>query len=184
VRVRLVDGSSDHFICNLASSEIDVAFVADSDLRWNGKSLSVWNERLVVALPDSHPSAGRDTVHWHDLRNEPLLLPQHGPGPEFLQLLCGKIGCSDARDFQQHDVSLDRLLTLVGAGLGILLALEGATGASYPGVVYREVHDDDGPTRLGFRAIWRQENCNPSLRCLLDILRERYPDFSAEPTPV
>lgn len=183
VRTSLVDGSSDHLISDLASSAIDVAFVADNDLRWNGKSLSVWSERLVVALPDSHALASRDTVHWHDLKNEPLLLPQRGPGPEFLQLLSDKIGRSGARDFQQHDVALDRFLTLVAAGLGILLALEGATGASYPGVVYREVHDDDGPTRLSFHAIWRQENCNPSLRCFLDMLRERYPDFSVEPPP-
>lgn len=183
VRTSLVDGSSDHLISDLASSAIDVAFVVDNDLRWNGKSLSVWNERLVVALPDSHVLTGRDTAHWHDLKNEPVLLPQRGPGPEFLKLLSGKIGSSDTCDFQQHDVSLDRLLTLVGAGLGILLALEGATGASYPGVVYREVHDDDGPARLGFHAIWQQENCNPSLRCFLDMLRERYPDFSVEPPP-
>jgi hypothetical protein len=56
--------------------------------------------------------------------------------------------------------------------------MEGATGAAYPGVTYREVHDTDGPTRLAFRAYWRQANYNPSLLPFLDILRERYPDFS------
>ncbi|MGY4364176.1 DNA-binding transcriptional LysR family regulator [Bradyrhizobium sp. LB1.3] len=78
-------------------------------------------------------------------------------------------------------MSLDRLLTLVGAGWGMLLALEGATGATYPGVTFREVHDAEGPTRLSFRAYWRQANGNPSLRPFLDLLRERYPDLSADP---
>jgi hypothetical protein len=41
--------------------------------------------------------------------------------------------------------------------------MEGATGAAYPGVTYREVHHTEGPTRLAFRAYWRQANCNPSL---------------------
>jgi DNA-binding transcriptional LysR family regulator len=184
VRTILVDGSSDHLMSDLANSVIDVAFVADHDLRWNGKSLSVWSERVVVALPEAHALSGRDALHWHDLKSELLLLPQRGPGPEFRKLLTGKVGHSDAFDLQQHDASLDRLLTLVGAGLGIMLALEGATGAGYPGVLFREVHDDDAPTRLGFHALWRGENSNSSLRPFLDLLRERYPDFSAEPPGV
>ncbi len=80
-------------------------------------------------------------------------------------------------------MALDRFLTLVGAGWGILLALECATGASYPGVTFREVHDAEGPTRLNFRAYWRQANYNPSLRPFLDLLRERYPDITSAPAP-
>ena len=49
---------------------------------------------------------------------------------------------------QRHDVSLDRLLTLVGCGLGVLLALEGATGASYPGLTFREIHDGGAPAQV------------------------------------
>jgi hypothetical protein len=64
---------------------------------------------------------------------------------------------------------------------GILLALEGATGAVYPGVTFREVHDAEGPTRLNFWACWRQANCNRSLRPFLDMLRERYPDIVGAP---
>ncbi len=181
VETHLVDGSSDHLISDLASSAIDVAFVAENNPRWNDKSLSVWSERVVVALPEDHPLSSRDAVHWGELRHETLLLPQRGPGPEFLKLLVSKVGCSDPCRLLRHDVALDRFLTLVGAGWGILLALEGATGAVYPGVTFREVHDAEGPTRLNFRAYWRQVNCNPSLRPFLGLLRERYPDLLADP---
>ena len=183
VEMQLADGSSDHLISDVASSAIDVAFVADNHLGRDEKSLSVWSERVVVALPDDHPLASRDVVHWSDLRHEALLLPQRGPGEELLKLLVTKVGDTDPCRLLRHDVGLDRLLTLVGAGWGILLALEGATGAAYPGVTYREVHDTDGPTRLAFRAHWRQSNCNPSLAPFLDILRERYPDLSGALAP-
>jgi DNA-binding transcriptional LysR family regulator len=183
VEMQLVDGSSDHLISDAASSAIDVAFVAENHPERGAKSLSVWSERVVVALPEDHPKASLDVVHWSDLRNEALLLPQRGPGPEFLKLFVTKVGNSDPCHLFRHDVGLDRLLTLVGAGWGILLALEGATGAAYPGVTYREVHDTNGPTRLSFRAHWRQENCNPSLAPFLDILRERYPDLSGSLAP-
>jgi hypothetical protein len=68
-----------------------------------------------------------------------LLLPQQGPGPEFFKLLIGKIGCSERCRILRHDVAVDRLLTLVGAGWGSLVALEGATGVNYSGVTFRDI---------------------------------------------
>ncbi|RWL93233.1 MAG: LysR family transcriptional regulator [Mesorhizobium sp.] len=181
VETHLVDGSSDYLISDLDSSAIDVAFVAEPNSRWRDRSLLIWNERVVAALPENHPLTGRDMVHWGELRHEALLSSQRGPGPELLKLLISKMGCSDPCQLLRHDVGLDRLLSLVGAGWGILLVLESATGAAYPGVTFREVHDAEGPTRLSFRAYWREANCNPSLRPFLDLLRERYPDLLADP---
>jgi DNA-binding transcriptional LysR family regulator len=183
VETQLVDGSSDQLISEVASSAIDVAFVAENYSERDNKSLSVWSERVVVAVPVDHPLASHDVVHWGELRNEVFLITQRGPGPEFLNLVVSRIGHCDPCRLLRHDVGLDRLLTLVGAGWGILLGLEGATGVAYPGVTYREVHDTDGPTRLAFRAYWRQANCNPSLAPFLDILRERYPDLSGALAP-
>lgn len=181
VDTQFVDGSRDHLISDLAGSTIDIAFVVEPTPRWSDRSLLLWSERVVVAVPKTHPLAARDVVHWAELREQALLLTQHGPAPELLKVLIGKLGSSDPCRLVHQDVVLDRLLTLVGAERGLLLALEGATGASYEGVTFREVHDAEGPTRLSFRAYWRQANGNPSLRTLLDLLRERYPDLSADP---
>lgn len=181
VEIYLIDGSSDKLISYLATSAIDVAFVVEGSHRWQGKSLSVWSERVVVALPNDHLLAKHDVVYWSDLKAETFLLPQRGPGPEFLRLLIGKLGCPEPDRLLRHDVSLDRFLTLVGSGWGILLVLEGATGGIFPKVVFREVHDADGPTRLSFRAYWRNENSKPSLQTFLGLLRQRYPDLSADP---
>ncbi len=179
----MVDGSSDHLISDLAHSAIDIAFVTEENPRWGDKVLSVWSERVVIAVPDKHPFSGRDFVRWPELANEILLVPQRGPGAEFIKLLSVKIGCSEPCHVLRQDVGIDRLLSQVGAGWGFLLALEGMTGAVYPNVSYREVHDADGVTRLNFRAYWRQTNCNPSLGPFLAMLRERYPDLSCERLP-
>jgi DNA-binding transcriptional LysR family regulator len=76
----VIDGSSDHLISDLARSTIDVAFVAEANPRWDDKSLSVWSERLLAALPEDHPLSSRDIVHRGELKCEPLLLPQRGSG--------------------------------------------------------------------------------------------------------
>ena len=181
VDTQLVDGSSDRLSCDLLSSAIDIAFMIAGDRRREERALPVWNERLVAAIPDQHPLSSRDIIHVEDLDHEPLLLPMRGPGPEFLKMLSSKIDSSTCRLVRQ-DVSLDRLLTLVGAGWGILVALEGATGVTYSGVTFREVHDGDGAIRFNFSAYWREANPNPSLRFFLAMLRERYPDLSRDPT--
>ncbi|WP_271611239.1 LysR family transcriptional regulator [Bradyrhizobium sp. CCBAU 21360] len=122
VDVRFVDGSSDHLISDLTNSAIDVAFVAEPNASWSDRSLLLWSERVVVALPQSHPLAAREVVHWSELRDEALLLTQHGPGPELVKLLISKVGYSDPCRLLHHEVALDRLLTSVGAGWAILLA--------------------------------------------------------------
>jgi DNA-binding transcriptional LysR family regulator len=178
VETQLVDGSSMHLIAGLEGPAIDVAFVVGNHDLWEGKSLPVWSERVIAALPDGHSLSSQDRIHWSDLRNDLLILPEHGPGPEYFRLVISKLGDEYSCHVRWHDVALDRSLTLVSAGWGIALMLEGATGATFPGVVFREVHDVDGPTRLHFKACWRQTKTNPALRPFLDLLRERYPDFS------
>ncbi len=95
--VFLVDGSSDHLFSDLARSAVDIAYVVDENLRWDGKSLSIWSERVVVAVPESRPLANRHAVYWSAPREKIFLLPQRGPGPEFLNLLISKLGGLDPR---------------------------------------------------------------------------------------
>jgi DNA-binding transcriptional LysR family regulator len=141
-------------------------------------------KRVIVALPEHHPLGAESIIHWRDLKNERLLIPQSGPGPEFERLLIAKLGDPRTLRLLHQDVGLDRLLSLVSAGYGTLLVLEGATDAHYDGVTYREVRDDEGSMRLNFAAYWRDTNSNPTLGPFLAMLRERYPDLSGAPPPI
>lgn len=161
----------------------DVAIITTCHTDWDDHKLPLWSKRVIAALPEEHPLAEKSVLQWTDLACKPLLVQQCGAGPEMQRLLAIKFDPLGAQHFLHEDVSVDRLLGLVGAGCGTLLALEGATGATYPGVVFPEVHDDQGPTCLNFRAYWRETNANPSLRSFLDMLRERYPSLSADSDP-
>lgn len=180
VEIQIVDGSSDHLFSDLINSAIDIAFIAERNTHWHGRFLPVWSERVVVAMPADHPLGQNDVVHWSELKNEEILIPLRGPGPELSNLIVHKIVDPQSRRVVTHDAALDRLLTLVSAGWGLLLAFEGATGLTYPNVIYRELHDRNGSTRLNFRAYWREVNSNPPLGTFLKMLRERYPDLSAD----
>lgn len=181
VAIRVVDGTSTSLISDLSDSLLDIVILAGSCATWDDSTLSLWNERVVAALPDRHPFCEKKAIRWNELKAELLLINRRAPGPEFFRLFMAEVGYLEECHFTEHDIGMDRLLSLVGAGLGLTLVLEGATGATYPGVVFREVHDENGPTRLSFRACWRRANTNPALTSFLGLLRERYPDLLEKP---
>lgn len=181
VDVHTVDGGHDKLLCDLIAGAIDLATMTSSYRGWEDRRLPLWSERVIAAVPAQHPFGTRTSINWRDLATETVLLPRRGPGLELERLLTAKLHGFSPQRILHHEASLDRLLSLVGAAYGVLLMLEGATGARYDGVVYREVHDDSGPTRLSFTAYWRESNPNPTLIPFLDLLRERYPDLSADP---
>jgi len=139
---------------------------------------------VIAALPENHALGRAGKARWRDLADEKFLLPQQGPGQELEHLIAVKLRNAAATErIVRQDVSLDRLLSLVGAGYGALLMFEGATGVRYEGVVYHEVYDDEGPTRVPFTAYWRDANGNPALQSFLSMLREHHPDLSPEVEP-
>jgi DNA-binding transcriptional LysR family regulator len=65
--------------------------------------------------------------------------------------------------------------SLVTMKIGISLVLESDIGASFSGLVYREVRDGTGPSVLSYSAYWQGDNENPALETFLKLLSERYP---------
>jgi DNA-binding transcriptional LysR family regulator len=178
VEVRTVDGGHDQLLCGLVCAAVDIAIMTTCCPSWDDRVLPLWSERVIVALPEHHPLGRNGTIRWAELADERILVPHRGPGLELERLLAAKLHNAGRQRISHQESGLDRLLSLVSADYGALLMLEGATGLRYDGVVYREVYDDDGPTRLNFMAYWRGANANPTLGPFLAMLCERYPDLS------
>jgi DNA-binding transcriptional LysR family regulator len=182
VEVLTADGPRDRLLSDLAINALDIVIAPCGSSGWEDRSQPLWSERVIVALPERHTLTERGAIHWPELADERILLPGNGPGLELERLLTAKLNSPGSQSIVHQATGLDQLLSLVDAGYGVLLMLEGATGISYEGVLHREVHDDDGPTRLNLAAYWRQANANPTLAPFLELLRERYPDLSTEST--
>lgn len=136
----------------------------------------LWSERILVSLPEDHVLATKAVVYWTDLRDQTVLLSQHDPGRELEDLLISKlVSPADRPKIEWHDVSRGIIKSLISMKLGISLVLESDIGASFAGLVYRELRDGTGPTRVDFSANWRADNENPALDNFLKILAERYP---------
>jgi len=44
-----------------------------------------------------------------------------------------------------------------------------------PDLHFRNIHDQNGTTRLEFSVYWREDNDNPALQRFFTLINERYP---------
>jgi DNA-binding transcriptional LysR family regulator len=160
---------------SLRSGTLDLVVVPGDAPSPENKTLKLWSERILVSLPEGHPLAARQVIHWTDLRSETVLLSQHDPSREFEDLMRSKlVSSTDRPRVERHDVSRGIIKSLISMELGVSFVLESDTGASFAGLVYRELRDGTGSSRIDFSAHWRVDNENPALDGFLKLLSERY----------
>ncbi|MPZ44883.1 MAG: LysR family transcriptional regulator [Betaproteobacteria bacterium] len=176
VEISAIEGSRSRLCSGIQSGMIDVAIVTGEPAPDCGRSMVLWSERIIVALPEDHPLAANEIIYWTDLKRERFLLSERDPGPEIQEILISKLASpGDRPDVVKHDVSPENIKSLVGAGRGVSLMCEACMGASFAGVVYREARDGNGSTRIGYHAFWKDGDDNPALRNFIRLLEERCP---------
>ena len=175
LELEMFESSRARLITALRNGVVDIAIIPGAAALPESKTMSLWSERILVAAPDGHALAERETVHWIDLREEKILLSRRDPGPELCDLLIAKVTSpGDRPKIVRHRAGLANLKNLVGAGFGVTVLTEACAGASFPGVIYRELRDGAEPARIAYSAHWRPDNQNPALANILRILGERY----------
>ncbi|WP_158815394.1 LysR family transcriptional regulator [Methylocapsa sp. S129] len=176
IEISMFESSRLRLATAVRNGGLDIAIVTGESPLLDCKAAPLWSERILVAVPEGHRLAASETVYWTDLRGETLLLNQDDPGEEFQDLLVTKLASSEDRPrVLRHDVSRGSLKNLVGAGFGVSLVTEAGIGLTFPGLIYREVRDGAGASRVGYSAHWRGDNENPALASFLTLLGERYP---------
>jgi DNA-binding transcriptional LysR family regulator len=173
IRLELVEAPFTDLIAGIHSGRLDAAIILGDVGRCSTLNcMALRPENLVVALPTTHPLAEKPFVYWSDLKGEQFLISYHDPGPDILNILLSKLAApSDRPLISCSCLSRESILSLVGAGEGISLQCESATGMTSLGVTFRPVHDGNGATWLGYVACWHPDNKNPVLTTLLDTLR-------------
>lgn len=176
VEIAFVEMSRTRLLTALRSGLVDTAIVTGEATERDGGTLPLWSERILLALPKGHPLADRETIYWTDLREETVLLSQCDQGREFEDILMTKLSSpADRARIERHNVSRDTLKSLVSFGFGVGLVTESDIGSSLPGLIFRELRDGTGLSRIGYSAHWRAENENAALAGFLALLKERYP---------
>lgn len=175
VRLRGFERNRAKLLTGIENGLLDIAIML-GEVRYPGlMSRSFWSERILVAMPEGHPLAERERIHWTDLTGEKFLLTERDPGPETRNMLLGKLGMPGyTPEIDMDDIGRETVLSAIAIGGHLSIVAESALGIHVPGVVFREVHETNGHTRIGFSGYWRADNENPVLRRFLEFVTSRY----------
>ncbi|HIK18565.1 MAG TPA: LysR family transcriptional regulator [Leptolyngbyaceae cyanobacterium M33_DOE_097] len=154
----------------LLARQIDLGFVVlpidDSDLSIE----TVWREKLVLVLPESHPMATQPEIKVTDLSNESIIAGPHEKGCGlFIHILriFAEAGFSPKIVQITHEIQM--LLGFVAAGLGISLLPATNQFFQRPGVIYRQLPLSSPDVELAIA--WKSDNSSPILQHFIAQVR-------------
>lgn len=175
VEVECVEADRAALLAGLDTGEIDIAIMMGA-ANYNGfRHEPLWSERLLAAVPATHPLADREVIHWTDLHSEQFHLPVSDPGPEIRDIVLGRLsGLGATPAIKMHRTSREAILSGLGARGGVSIVCEGSAGIHYPDLVYRPIYGEQWPIMVGYSGYWRIENRNPVLRRFLQFIKSRY----------
>jgi DNA-binding transcriptional LysR family regulator len=87
VDISTVEGSRARLFGAIQNGTVDIAIVTGEFAADHARSMMLWTERIIVALPHDHRLAANDIIHWTDLKRERVLLSERDPGPEMQHIL-------------------------------------------------------------------------------------------------
>jgi DNA-binding transcriptional LysR family regulator len=172
VELEAIEGNREQLLKGLDHGRLDIAIVSGAASASCGRSLCLWSEPLIIAMPASHPLLDRDPLYWTDLRGMAFLVTRADPGPLIGTMITARLaGPSSGPAIVCQAVSRDNLPGF--ATSKCLAVLLGAPPGADSAIRYREIHDAFGPTRLEQTLHWRDENDNPTLSRLLTLIAHR-----------
>lgn len=171
VRIYAREGSRKNLLLAVRRGEVDVAILVSPSVETGLDQMPLWRLACMIALPKNHALALNEFVRWTDLTNEAFLVTPQGAGEEVRSLAGALLPHGHSAHFVEQNVGREAMFNLVGTGLGVAVLAESASGASYPGVVFRPVGDEVGPTMVEAAAYWDPKRDNPALRRFLAQLR-------------
>ncbi|WUH91208.1 LysR family transcriptional regulator [Streptomyces sp. NBC_00433] len=168
--LRLRQVSWDDPTAGLADGTSDVAYVwlpLPDQERYG--TLVVAEEPRLVALPDRHPLAARDTVDFADLLDEPFLALPAAAGPLRDYWLAADARAGRPARIGAEVASTEETYEALVAGLGVvLLAAGNAPLITLGGVTTRPVR---GISPSRFALAWPHGTANPLTRAYADACR-------------
>jgi DNA-binding transcriptional LysR family regulator len=132
-------------------------------------SCTLFTERACAVLPDGHPLAGRPELRLADLADEPWVLTHRDSWPPWHRKYDADFRRAGFEpNVVQRAGSVQSLLALVAAGVGITRLARSADTLRRTGIVFVPLTDDRADTEL----LWRPDSDKPALHRFTEVVRD------------
>ncbi|WP_375502128.1 LysR family substrate-binding domain-containing protein [uncultured Nostoc sp.] len=132
---------------------------------------TIFQESLMVALPEAHLLASQSNVCLTSLANEPFILFPRILAPGLYDLiisLCQQAGFSPK--VAQEAIQMQTIVSLVAAEMGVAIVPASLQNLQRIGVVYKTLQE---PTlKVAIAMIWRNNETSPTVLRLVEIVKQ------------
>ncbi|MBV6627073.1 MAG: LysR family transcriptional regulator [Rivularia sp. (in: Bacteria)] len=169
INLELHELTTDEQLRWLNSGKIDVGFVrppVDKDI-YDFKI--VFDESLIIALPENHPLANQEKVSLSSLINESFILFPRFLAPGLYDLIisfCQQVGFSPK--LAQEAIQMQTIVSLVAAQIGVAIVPESLQNLRRTGVVYKYFVEET--PKVSIAMIWRKNDVSAVLKRFLEIV--------------
>lgn len=154
----------------LGSGELDLGLVRAQYQRQVIETMCIQRERLVLAVPDTHPLASGPAPSIADLHEEALIMWSPIESRYFHDLVSGMFaGARIVPRYRQYLSQTHTLLALVNAGFGIAIVPEAGRALHFEHVVLRPFADPAVPVAELYLA-WRRDTPNPAVAAIVSAV--------------
>ncbi|WP_327658073.1 LysR family transcriptional regulator [Streptomyces sp. NBC_00483] len=171
VELSLLEDGSDRLVEGVRAGDVDLALIGAAHSTPDGlDSLTIVDERLVVAVPAGHPLAKQRRVVLQDLMAHPIVCMPPGTGLRTVfDRACTAQGLHPTIALQAS--AADSIAALADRGLGVAVLSESMVADHPDGLTARTIDDVDTPALLAL--VWKRAH-NPALRELLGHARRAF----------
>jgi len=170
VSLELHELTTDQQLDWLREGRMDVGFirppVEDNRFIWE----TIFQESLIVALPETHQLTNQSSVSLASLVNEVFILFPRKLAPGLYDLiisLCQQAGFSP--NVAQEAIQMQTIVSLVAADIGVAIVPASLQNLQRTGVVYRNIAQ---PTpKVAIAMIWRNNETFPTVQKFVEIVR-------------
>lgn len=169
IALRITEGTARDAEVLVRDGALDAAFIVHTHDIPDLNSRVVWRDRVMAALPETHPLAAQQAVQWKDLARETFIVRETGTGPQVHDMIVVRsAGRWPVPTILNLDIGRGALMAMIAKGYGITLLAEEAMAVAPPGIAFRPIADE--PDSITFTVIWSPRNRSPALRNLLDLV--------------
>ena len=173
VSVQLVENKTIRLLPRLLSGGIDLAFVRPPEMADKAiEFFFLFHETPLVAVPEHHPLAGRDSLSVEDLHDQPMIIPERRSRPHSHDLtmrLFAEAGRQARVGFFAEEKYT--IVNLVASEVGIAIVPRWTSRMPVSGVRYIPLAAEEAKDKLPLAAAWVRGTRDATRDDLLALLR-------------
>lgn len=171
VNLELHELTTDQQLQWLRERRLDVGFVRPPIDDDDFELLTIWQEPLVVALPEQHALAQQDQVSLRSLTQESFILFPRSLAPGLYDQvisLCQQVGFSP--NVVQEAIQMQTIISLVAAEIGIAIVPVSLQNLQRTGVVYKPLEEPTPKAEIAI--VWKKQETSPTVQRFLEIVQQ------------